>query len=254
MHEPDGRTWRARCGWPTPEDGPTLHANEVHVWCARLDITAAEREQVEPWLSGDERTRAERFCFERDRTRYVVRRAMLRALVGRYAGVHPSRVAFSYTQRGKPRLAVPLDIHDLSFNSSHSQDLALFAFARHSAVGVDVEWMRPLEDATTIAQRFFTTREIAALNSVDLSARTEAFYNCWTRKEAFVKATGEGLQRPLDSFDVSLIPGEPARLLSCADGDVAAWSLHSVNPAAGFVGAVAAPDGHLTLHCWQLQL
>jgi 4'-phosphopantetheinyl transferase len=215
--------------------------------------TGGECERVELWLSDDERRRAERFRFDRDRARFVVRRGVLRGLLGRYIGTHPSQIAFKYAERGKPQLASPLDIEGLNFNLSHSQDLVLFAFARQLVIGVDVEWTRPLEDAPSIARGCFSTAEIAALNRVDLSDRTEAFYNCWTRKEAFVKATGEGLQRPLDSFDVSLIPGEPARLLACTDGDVAAWSLHNLKPAAGFVGAVAAPAEHLTLRCWQWQ-
>jgi 4'-phosphopantetheinyl transferase len=233
---------------PTSPVAPRLDHDAVHIWCAVLDTAATVFARLQTCLSDEEWKRAERFSFERDRNRYVVRRAVLRTLLGRYTGIDPARITFRCTERGKLHVAPPLDVE---FNLSHSQDLALFAFARRRVVGVDIEWMRPLDDAMTIARRFFSPAENAALNSVAESQRTEAFFNCWTRKEAFVKATGEGLQRSLDSFDVSLTPGEPARLLRCADCDPAAWSLHGLRPAVDFIGAVAAPGEHWTLQCWQ---
>lgn len=239
------------CQWPAPSAHPPCDCNEVHVWCRNLAVSDAERHLLEGWLSPDEIVRSQRFRFDRDRMRFIVRRATLRALLGSYIGAEPDAIAFTYGARGKPVLGPPFDAGIIDFNMSHSNGLGLFAFTRERQIGVDVEAIRALDDADIIARRFFTAPENAALNSVVTSQRADAFYNCWTRKEAFVKATGEGLQRPLDSFVVSLVPGEPARLLSSADGDVDAWSLQSVTPAPGFVGAVAARGADWTLRCWQ---
>jgi 4'-phosphopantetheinyl transferase len=231
--------------WPQAPTQPSLADHEVHVWSVSLDVGANE-----DWLSQDEKLRASRFRFERDRTRYLVRRTALRALIGRYTGVPPWDIAFEYSDRGKPRLAPRLETRRLSFNLSHSHDLALLAFTRHSELGLDVERLRPLDDAMAIARRFFSPAENAALNKIAPELRREAFFTCWTRKEAFVKATGEGLQRPLDSFDVSLAPNEPARLLRVSGGDSSAWSLYHLQPTEGFIGALAVRSRPSAVRRW----
>jgi 4'-phosphopantetheinyl transferase len=237
--------------WSAPPSAPSLENDDVHVWAAILDASEAEHTLLEPWLSVDEIARAARFRFDRDRRRFVVRRAVLRALIGQYIGIHPASVTFSYTSRGKPQLAPPVDVNALNFSLSYSQNLGLFAFKRNHVIGVDVEWTRPLGDANTIASRFFSAAENKALHAVSPAQRMEAFYNCWTRKEAFIKATGEGLQRSLDTFDVALIPGEPVRLLHCADCNPSDWSLLDLRPANGYIGAVAAPGSRWRVRRWQ---
>jgi 4'-phosphopantetheinyl transferase len=169
-------------------------------------------------------------------------------MLARYLDVEPESLTITATDRGKPWLAGPRS--DLEFNIAHSQNLALLAFTRGRSVGIDVEWTRPIEDAVAIANRFFSPAENSALNAVDESARDEAFFNCWTRKEAFIKATGEGLQRPLDSFDVSVQPDEEPRLLRCVGIDIAQWSFRTLMPCANFIGAVAADGQPWALQCW----
>jgi 4'-phosphopantetheinyl transferase len=189
---------------------------------AALDI---EAEPLAGLLSADERQRAERFVFQRDRRRYTVARARLRQLLGERLGAAPESLQFAYNRHGKPALARRPGERDLRFNVSHCGEVAAYAFTEGREVGVDVEEVRALPDADEVAMRFFAQRERAAYLSLPASERPQGFFNCWTRKEAFVKAIGEGLSHPLDTLDVSLAP--------------AGWMLSSFVPAAGLVGAVA---------------
>ena len=213
-----------------------IATDEVHVWSADLD-RIPEGLLREP-LSADEQERGRRFHFERDRRRFVATRGLLRRLLGRYLGLDPCRLRFGYGPRGKPFLAGE---DELRFNVSHSGGLALLAFARGREVGVDVERERPVPEAEDIARRYFSPREEAELRRLREGEWTAAFFRCWTRKEAFIKATGDGLSRSLDAFDVTLAPGEPARLLRVEGEPEAArrfW-IEDVSPAPGFAGALA---------------
>jgi 4'-phosphopantetheinyl transferase len=213
-----------------------LGPDEVHVWSADLDRLPGALLR-EP-LSTDERERGRRFHFERDRRRFVTARGLLRRLLGHYLGLDPSRLRFGYGPRGKPFLAGE---DELRFNVSHSGGLALLAFARGREVGVDVERERPVPEAEDIARRYFSAWEERELRLLTEGERRAAFFRCWTRKEAFIKATGDGLSRPLDAFDVTLAPGEPARLVRVEGEPEAAFRfwLEDVSPAPGFAGALA---------------
>ncbi len=226
-------------------------AGEVCVLTASLDVPDALRGRLWAWLSSDERARAERFRFAVHRNRFVVARGRLREILGASLGVAPGEIAFEYSPRGKPSLARPFAAQGLRFNLSHADGLALYAIAHGREVGVDVERVRPLPDAESIAERFFSPREQAALRALPASERAAAFFACWTRKEAFLKATGDGLARPLDGFDVSVVPGLPARL-ERVEGDpleAGRWSLAEVRPAAGYLGAVAVAGARASLSC-----
>jgi len=209
---------------------------EVHVWAAGLD-DLPEAALRAP-LSADERERGGRFHFERDRRRFVTARGLLRVLLGRYLDVDPARLRFGYGPRGKPFLAGG---EPLRFNLSHSGGLTLLAFARGCEVGVDIEQERPVPESEDIARHYFSAREWAELSRLRAAEWRAGFFRCWTRKEAFIKATGDGLSRPLDAFDVTLAPGEPARLLRVLAEPEAAhrfW-LEDLRPAPGFAGALA---------------
>ena len=190
-------------------------------------------------LIEDERIRAERFNFRRDRKRFIVGRGVLRMILGRYLHIEPNRVQFSYGPHGKPYLADGDGA--LQFNLARSHELALYAFTRGREIGVDIEYFRALTDAEQIADSFFSPRENAILQALPASQRQQAFYNCWTRKEAYIKAIGKGLAQPLDQFDVSLAPGESTRLLKVEGSpeEGSRWSLYSLTPVAGYVAAVA---------------
>jgi 4'-phosphopantetheinyl transferase len=188
-------------------------------------------------LSPDEIARADRFCFAHLRESFVIAHGVLRCLLAAYLGVRPNQVSFAYNEQGKPRVADPAA--RLRFNLSHSGALAACAFAVDCDLGVDVEQIRQMTDLFDIARRFFSAGECADLESMSIEQREGAFFNCWTRKEAYIKAVGGGLSIPLDSFCVSLIPGQPARLLSNREGSAASWHIEAFDPGAGYRGAVA---------------
>jgi len=246
------------CLWPLPPATLVLSAGEVHVWCADLDQPSLGLPGLQESLDAEELARASRFRFERDRDRFIARRGLLRDLLGRYLVIPARQIRFTYNDFGKPELAVVspavLDQEALSFNLSHSAGLALYAFTRKSQVGVDIELVRSDFQHEQVAERFFSINERLALSSLPAQERAQAFFACWTRKEAYIKAHGEGLSLPLDQFDVSLAPGEPARLLAARGGleGVEQWSLQHLTPALGYVGALAVRGLGWQLLCWQL--
>ncbi|HEY4563621.1 MAG TPA: 4'-phosphopantetheinyl transferase superfamily protein, partial [Thermoanaerobaculia bacterium] len=182
-------------GFPprSPESGLELPAGEIHVWSVRLDPPAAEVERLGRALSADEWERANRFRFEKHRRQYVVGRGALRALLAAYLETRPEAVRFRYGPRGKPFLESP---SDLQFNLSNSDEMALVGFVRGPEIGVDVEYLRPMPDCEQISERFFSESERRVLRGIPGRAKEEAFFNCWTRKEAYLKAVGEGLAAP----------------------------------------------------------
>jgi 4'-phosphopantetheinyl transferase len=187
--------------------------------------------------------------FERDRHHFVVCRAALRLTLGDYLGIDPAAMSFAYATNGKPSLTQD---EGLWFNVSHAAGLAVLAFSSDGPVGVDVESLARVVNADELAPRFFAADETRDLLSVPLSQRTEAFLNGWTRKESFIKATGDGLSRPLDSFSVTLRPGEPAAIRWIEGDDASAWDLRAFQPASGFVAALAGRHAvtHIDLSEW----
>lgn len=219
-----------------------------------MDQPAAEVQQLTQTLSSDERSRAERFHFERDRRHFIVGRGLLRTILGRYLGLRSSQLQFCYGPRGKPALAetVSESKAKLYFNLAHAAGLALYAVTNDREIGVDLEQIHPIADMDQIAERFFSAQESAALRALPPEQRQEAFFNCWTRKEAYLKASGEGLAQPLDQFSVSLGPGEPAKLVSIAGDfqEASRWFIQAFSPANGYVAAVAVQGQDWRLKYW----
>ncbi|MFL6197450.1 MAG: 4'-phosphopantetheinyl transferase family protein [Thermoanaerobaculia bacterium] len=231
---------------PRSPAGLTLGPGEVHVWSIRLDPGPDRVEALGRLLSRDEWERANRFRFEKHRRQYVVGRGALRTLLAGYlGGVRPADVRFSYGPRGKPFLDPPSQAGELQFNLSNSDELALVGFVLGPEIGVDIEYLKPMPDCEQISERFFSESERKVLRRIPFPTKEEAFFNCWTRKEAYLKAVGEGLAAPLDSFDVTLAPGEPPRMLTLkGDAERAArWFFHHLRPAPDYVGAVAIEGG-----------
>ena len=225
--------------WQSATADLTISNTEIHIWCVVLYRSASQIHNLAQTLSDSELQRAERFHFPRDKNSFIIRRSALRTILSRYLKVAPDLVQFSYGPCGKPEIANFLST--LCFNSSHSQGLALYAVTRHRKIGVDIEQIRPLPDIESIAERFFSEQENAAFKAVSAEQKLAAFFNCWTRKEAYIKATGDGLSFPLDRFSVSLTPGEPAQLLN-VDGERTApnlWYLKSLVPTPNYVAAIA---------------
>ena len=211
---------------------------------ARLDVGPETVRASAALLSDAERQRAGRLARDRDRRRFIVARSRLRQLLGERLGVRPQAVELIYGERGKPALARRFAGSDLRFNVSHCDDVAVYAFSRGREIGIDVEALRSVRDADDIAAHFFSRRENEAYLSLDPGDKPLGFFNCWTRKEAFIKALGDGLYHPLDGFDVSLAPDEPARILRLGStpGDHCGWALHSFLPGPGLIGAVVVRE------------
>jgi 4'-phosphopantetheinyl transferase len=241
--------------WLPPPRRPRPGGGEVHVWRAELDQAEAQVDAFFATLAPDERQRAGAFHFPVHRRRFVVARGVLRDILGRYLGLEPRRLRFSYTSFGKPSLVVGpgQEGADLRFNVSHAHGLALCAVTCGREIGVDVEYVREDFDTLGIAESYFSPGEFATLRALPPGAQRRAFFDCWTRKEAYIKALGEGLSHPLDQFDVSLAPGEPAALLRVAvnSREAAHWKLRELSPGADYVGAVAAEGQDWRLDCWQ---
>jgi 4'-phosphopantetheinyl transferase len=241
------------CLWQPSPAKLTLADDEVHTWRATLDLPLSLVEQLGGLLTADESDRAERFHFEKDRQHFIVGRGLLRIILGRYLRIAPERLRFFYNRYGKPFLAPEYGLHKLCFNMSHSGGLALFAITRNRDIGVDLERIRANLEYEEIAERFFSPEEVMGLHTIPTRMKVEVFFNCWTRKEAYIKAQGQGLSLPLDSFDVSFAPGEPATLLATRDDprEASRWTLQELAPGQGYVGALAVRGCNCRYKYWQ---
>ena len=237
---------------PAPKD-LRVADHEVHVWRAQLELPLSQVQQLRGILTDDELDRAKRFFFEIDRQRFIVARGTLRSILSRYLTITPGHLRFYYNQHGKPSLAPELSSTLLNFNLSHSGRMALFAITRNMEIGVDVERVRSDFEYEQIAKRFFSINEVAILRTIPTEQKLEAFYNCWTRKEAYIKAHGKGLSLPLDSFDVSFAPGEPPMLLSTKDEpqERSLWTLLGIKLGPGYVGALAVKGIGCRFKYWE---
>jgi 4'-phosphopantetheinyl transferase len=241
-------------GWRPAPITLSLENDEVHVWQANLDRNQSEVDDFLCMLSIDERARADRFHFPKDRDHFIIARGVLRNILGLYLNRDPASLSFQYSSHGKPFLA-PVTLPDaISFNLSHSNGTALYAMTRSREVGVDVEFIRTGPQGDQIAERFFSPQEVAALHALPPASQRYAFFLCWTRKEAYIKARGEGLSMPLDRFDVSLVPGEPAELLATRPDVLEAdrWSLRNLTiEEPGYAAAVAVEGIGWSLELWR---
>lgn len=241
--------------WHPAFSPPTLLSGEIHVWRFDLTPTECELARFERSLHDDERCRAARFRTETLRRRFTAGRGGLRAVLGAYLECPPDGVTLTYGTHGKPALADPVGSGPIAFNLTHTHDLALCAVTPGRTVGVDVEAVRPMEDAERIIRRFFSPREQADFLALPAPERLAAFFRGWSRKEAFLKATGTGLATVLDSFDVTLDPDRPAALLRVGDDptEAARWSLLDLNVGDGYAAAVAVsgPAGRDALRLWR---
>jgi len=237
-------------GWGSDPGPLELEGHEIHVWRAYLDCTEIVLHQFEATLSSDEKDRADRFVLRRDRNHFVGTRGILRDLLARYLGRSPKDLQFDYSVLGKPYLREKILEKSVQFNVSHSHALALLAFTVGRNLGVDVELVRSGFASEEIADRYFSPQEVAELRTLSPSLREEGFFLCWTRKEAYVKARGEGLHIPLESFQVSLTPGQPERLEST---DSCRWSMWSLYPDPQYAGALVAEGRDLRLRRWAWQ-
>jgi 4'-phosphopantetheinyl transferase len=220
---------------------PDLSDGDVHVWRSSLDRPAAEVRLLEALLSEDEVARVGRFRLERDRRRYIVGRATLRAILGGYLGLPPKQMEFAYGPQGKPALHARWAETQITFNLSHARELAIYAVTKGREVGIDLEWIEPGVDVEPLAERFLSAREKASLYGLPRDQAQARFYMLWTRKEALLKAMGVGLSAPLDHFSVLGLPESAEVVLSLPTdrGIPQRWSLHRLRAGPGYEAALA---------------
>lgn len=240
--------------WRRPPGGLRLARGEVHVWRADLARLVEQAQELTGVLSPDERERAARFRFERDRRRFALSRAALRIILGLYLESTPGSVRFTHNAFGKPMLDAADARGPLHFNASHSHELALYALSAEHEVGVDVEHIRAEFASEEVAARFFSRREVEALRGVAPELSVRAFFDCWARKEAYVKARGEGLSYPLDKFAVSVAPGETAALLcdELVPEETPRWLIAELHPADDYAAALAVRSREVKLKLFDL--
>jgi 4'-phosphopantetheinyl transferase len=233
--------------WDLSPELLELKEDEIHLWRLDLRLEQIDLTQFEATLSLDEKGRAQRFLFPHDRDRFVATRGVLRELLGKYVKRGAGHLEFDYGSYGKPALRQGLCERSVQFNVSQSHGVGLLAFALGRHVGVDIELVRADLASEEMAERYFAPQEVNELKKIPPSRQDEGFFLCWTRKEAYVKARGGGLSIPLKSFQVSLTPGEPERLQAA---DASRWSMRSIRPAPGYVGALVAEGRAMKLHHW----
>lgn len=236
--------------WGTPSKIVLLESDQVHVW--RIELThliQAPSSRYAHVLSIDEISKANKFFFEGDRTKYMITRLTVREILGSYLEVEPEELVFAYNQYGKPYLAKQGHEESLNFNISHAGNLSLLAITKDRRIGVDLEPLRDEASMETIAKRFFAPAEVTQLLSFPDDLRQKAFFTCWTRKEAFVKAQGKGLSIPLDQFEVAFGPNEIPRLIktSIDGGETDRWSIFHLDPGPGYVGALVVEGSGLNV-------
>lgn len=237
--------------WVSSPKTLLLSYNDIHLWCAKLDVLQDCVEQLAQHLSLDEQKRAERFRFERHRRRFIVARGLLRDILACYANVSPRHFEFSYSERGKPELAHHSMDKRLCFNISHSHELALYAITYEHRIGVDIEYtLNRKTDVEHLAKRFFLPHEYDVIRNTPPTHKHELFFKCWTIKEAYLKATGEGLAG-LEQVEISFAAGQPNGLLSIKQDSHAAsrWSVYQLAiPKAGYTAALVVEGRgyHLT--------
>ena len=239
---------RLKASWLIPPDILELQPHQVDIWRIDLSHSIGSLEILKKTLSTDESQRAARFHFREDKDRFVAAHGSLRDILSRYLYCEPKQLRFSTNAYGKPAL---LD-HELEFNLSHSGNFVLAAITLERKVGIDVEQIRPEISSQSIARHYFSPAEVAELFALSTEQWEIGFFGCWTRKEAYIKAQGLGLSLPLVSFDVSLNPGEPARLRATRPDPQEAerWTLISLETDPQYASAVAIEDQNVEFRFW----
>jgi len=225
-----------KASWRIPVDFPGINERELHIWKADIRTSRPFDTQI---LDEVETARMRRFHFESDRMRFIISHQSLRQVLAGYLKIAPGDIEYSYTKFGKPYLKINDQYGDIEFNLSHSGDIVLIGVTKSEQVGIDVEKIKPIPDVDQLVQQYFAAGEQMDLSQLSGPEKVKAFFRCWTRKEAVIKACGEGLSMPLDSFRVSLLPGELPRLIESEDDNK--WMLIDINPADGYAAAAAAP-------------
>ncbi|MCL2933876.1 MAG: 4'-phosphopantetheinyl transferase superfamily protein [Trichodesmium sp. MAG_R03] len=227
-----------------------LSENNVHIWSTNLKLSSGKIEKLSTILSPDEKNRANRFYFERDKNRFIIARGTLRTILSRYLNIEPKKLQFTYSDRGKPYLKNT----SILFNLSHSQDLALYGITKVNLIGIDLEYIRPMNDAENLAKRFFALQEYNLIRQLPPQKQQETFLKIWTCKEAYLKAKGDGLGGSLEKVEICLTPEKPVEFFSI-NGDIeeaSHWYLYQFIPQPNYIAAVVVAEKNQKLSFWKI--
>ena len=217
-----------------------LKKKEAHIWRTDLNLFSRKVAEIDKFLSPEERHRASRFCFEHDKKRFIVGRGLLRILLGNYLDIPPAQIEFVYGEYGKPKLKDSVNHKNIFFNVTHSNELVLYAFSPCPWIGIDIEYVRHINRTIDMAKRFFHLKEYHLLESLPSNKRTEVFYKLWTCKEAYLKATGQGLA---GLEDVEIIDRDNKQIIVVHEDAKSIalnnWCLYKIKPENGYCGAIA---------------
>jgi len=233
--------------WLIPAKAPELNKNEIHIWRTNMNFTAHSIDHFYLTLSHDEKSKANRFRFEKDKKRFIITRGLLRKALGHYLNIKPEDLIFIYNKYGKPSLTISSK-YKLEFNLSHSADVILYAFAKERRVGIDVERLRPIKKTQRIVDRFFSETEKRFYNSQNTGEREKAFFKLWTYKEAYTKAKGIGLTLPLNQIDVPFANKTLPRQGLCDEQ----WSWHEIEIDSDYLAALATEGNDFEISHWKI--
>jgi 4'-phosphopantetheinyl transferase len=240
--------------WLPSPDKLSIASEAVHIWQADLNLPWPKIEQFQQTLSPDEQQRADRYRFDRDRQHFIASRGILRQILSNYVNSHPSKLEFTYSQKGKPSLVTdnyPREQEKLEFNLSHSHRRALYAIACNRKIGIDLEYIRSVE-VQNLAKRFFCPAEYQALTQLPKPQQEKAFFHAWTCKEAYLKATGEGIVG-LEQVEVCINPDLPAKIIKIAGNSqgISLWQLKKLEVNSGYMAAIALQPAADSFKYWQ---
>ncbi len=242
------------CNWPFPPTDLSLSGDDIHLWCVCLQQSDAIVAQMAKVLSADELKRAKRFHFQKHRDRFIVAHALLRKLLSDYTKTELRRIVFAFSKNGKPCLLEKPGRKKIGFNLSHSKDYALIGFAHERAIGVDLEYIRDITDMAKVAEHVFSKNEISYWHTFSEIEKKEAFYKFWTRKEAYLKAVGEGFTSAVNTIDVSVHPFKESTTLVSGkySENQNRWTVRDLKPLSGFAAAFAVAGDKADFQCWQV--
>ena len=240
--------------WPSPPADLSLSRDDVHVWCSSLNFPDISIGQMAQVLSADELKRAERFHFHENRNQFIAAHALLRKLLAKYMNIEAGRISFEYGRNGKPFLSEKCSYEKIRFNLSRSNGYAIFAFANDREIGVDIEYVKEFAYMDKVAEQVFSPKDNAVLRSFAKIEKKEAFFTFWSRKEAYLKAIGEGFSSASDTVDISSYTiDESISVYSKGNsGAISCWTIQDLTPLPGFIAAFAVEGAGAVYHCWQI--
>lgn len=242
------------CKWPISETDLYLSGDDVHIWCATLNPPDSCVEQIAQTLSADELKRAERFHFLEHRKQFITAHGLMRKLLANYLHIEASEIVFDYGANGKPFLSEKFTKEKIRLNLSHSNGYALMAFAYDREIGVDIEYIRDFADIYMVAKQVFSTKDYDILQSFTEIERKKAFFKIWTRKEAYLKAKGEGFSSALTNIDISFYTNDNSTSIRLGGNSEAKghWTVQDLKPLPGYAAAFVIEGDEPVHHCWRI--